>query len=266
MTADGADAATAVESLARLGLRSYEAKVFVGLQRLGAGTASEIAEAADVPRSQVYSAAEDLEERGLVEVHPGTPTRYRPVELDEARSLLLARIESETDRAFDALARVRESRADADERREEIWTLRGGDSVVERTVALCRRAEQRILYGAAHPSVLEPRVAEALGERAADGVEVTVVSHLDGVLAAARAVDGVRALRIPATLDSEVSVGRVLVSDSDTVLVSVAGADSETGDEERAFWTADTSFAAMLSATVDGWVEHVSDLGEESEE
>jgi len=47
----------AVDALKSLGLTTYEARTFVALQKLGAGTASEVADIADVPRSQVYGAA-----------------------------------------------------------------------------------------------------------------------------------------------------------------------------------------------------------------
>ena len=46
-----------------------------------------------MPRSQVYGAAERLEERGLVETQQSTPTQYRPVSLGRARSRLLDELE-----------------------------------------------------------------------------------------------------------------------------------------------------------------------------
>ncbi|HET7324565.1 MAG TPA: helix-turn-helix domain-containing protein, partial [Halococcus sp.] len=55
----------AIAALKRLGLSSYEAQVFVALQRISRGSARDIDRVTDVPRSQVYGAAEQLEERGL---------------------------------------------------------------------------------------------------------------------------------------------------------------------------------------------------------
>ncbi len=57
------DESDAIEALEELGLSNYEAKVFVALQRLGTGTARDIHQATDVPRSQVYGAAESLQEQ-----------------------------------------------------------------------------------------------------------------------------------------------------------------------------------------------------------
>ena len=59
--ADG-DEAGATESLQQLGLSQYEAEVFVALVKLGTGTAREVTQITDVPRSQVYGAAEALDD------------------------------------------------------------------------------------------------------------------------------------------------------------------------------------------------------------
>ena len=89
----------AVDAFEDLGLTSYEAKVFIALHRLGLGTARDVADTTDVPRSQVYSVAESLESRGLLEVQQSNPIRYRPVSVDEARETLRDRFEREQDRA-----------------------------------------------------------------------------------------------------------------------------------------------------------------------
>lgn len=57
------DDEAAIDGLNRLGLTAYESQVFLGLQKLASGTVSDVV---DVPRSQVYGAAETLE-GGLVD-------------------------------------------------------------------------------------------------------------------------------------------------------------------------------------------------------
>src|SRR5699024_1189511 len=63
----------AVAALKRLGLSSYEAQVFIALQRLDTATVREVDRTTEVPRSQIYGAAEDLAERGLVDIQQSTP-------------------------------------------------------------------------------------------------------------------------------------------------------------------------------------------------
>ncbi|MUV88736.1 hypothetical protein GJ629_01590 [Halapricum sp. CBA1109] len=84
----------AIEGLTRLGLTTYEARVFLALQKLDTGTASEVAEVSEVPRSQVYGTADDLEQRGLIEIQETRPAVYRPVDPDTAEQRLLEQLES----------------------------------------------------------------------------------------------------------------------------------------------------------------------------
>ena len=58
----------AVTALQELGLKEYEAQCFVGLSRLPSGTAKQLSEITDVPRTRVYDAIRLLEAQGLVEV------------------------------------------------------------------------------------------------------------------------------------------------------------------------------------------------------
>ena len=58
--------AIAVEQLKALGLSTYAARTFVALVSLGEGTAPDVSEVADVPRTRVYDAADELRDRGPV--------------------------------------------------------------------------------------------------------------------------------------------------------------------------------------------------------
>ncbi|MFC3476764.1 TrmB family transcriptional regulator [Halobacterium litoreum] len=239
----------AVDALKRLGLTTYEARVFVALQKLGTGSASEVADIADVPRSQVYGAADDLEERGLVDVEQSNPTRYRPVDVDEARERLYRQLESESDAAFDYLDSVREEYGTADEQSESIWTVRGESNVVSRAAQLVSAADERVVYGTDDTARLEPAVRDALEAAADADVEVTVVSENDDVLDVA---DDLGALPVSVCHQPtpEMGAARVVMADDDAVLVSVLGDDGA----ETAFWSRGTAFASMLSSLLGQFV------------
>jgi sugar-specific transcriptional regulator TrmB len=245
----------AVEALDELGLSTYEAQVFIGLQKLGAGSAREVAEVTDVPRSQVYGAADALAGYGLVDVQQADPTRFRPVDTDEARDRLVDRLESTADRAFDYIEEVTGEYADDDgERTEAIWTATGGETVAARARSLLDESSSRVVYGTSDLEYLEPGVAERLEAAAGRGVEVVVVSVNDAVGAAVEDVEGVRFQPIPPERDVEVGTGRLLVVDGDTMLLSVVPADAMSGvDSETAFWSADTALATVLVTIMDGW-------------
>ncbi|MDY6780086.1 MAG: helix-turn-helix domain-containing protein, partial [Halobacteria archaeon] len=165
-----------MESLKSLGLSEYEAKVFIALQRLGVGTARDIYRLTDVPRSQVYGAAESLEERGLVEIQQSKPMEYRPVTLDEAKSRLQERFEEEQDRAFDYLENAREESEGGGEEREDFWTVKGRETIDTRVESLLDGAESRIIYNTTDADLVDETVVERLEEKAHEGVTVFVLS------------------------------------------------------------------------------------------
>jgi len=240
-----ADASAAAESLQRLGLSQYEAEVFIALTRLGAGTARDVDRMTDVPRSQVYGAADDLEQRGLVEVQQSNPKQYRAVDLEEARETLRERFEAEQDCAFEFLEMAREGADHREEHQEGVWTVHGRDNVSGRVQQIVAEAEDRVLYGSAD-DLLDDDVAATLRERA-DDIDVWVFSA-DGEFGDRFADSDVRVAQVPETMhDGKDSPGRLLAVDGETILLSVLGGEELPGvRKETAIWSSDTGFATVL--------------------
>jgi sugar-specific transcriptional regulator TrmB len=61
------------------GLTEYQARVYLTLLDLGTATASQVTPHARVPRTRIYATMAQLHEKGLVEIIPETPLRYRAV-------------------------------------------------------------------------------------------------------------------------------------------------------------------------------------------
>lgn len=243
----------AIQGLKRLGLTTYEARVFLALQKLGRGAASEISDVADVPRSQVYGAAEGLEEHGLVETRQSTPTVYRPVPLAEARRQLLDELAEKGEETFDYLDTVTDTAA-GEERSESIWLIRGSDMIASRIVSIVGDAEGRLLYGADEPGMLEDEVIETLLDAAEDGVTVVVASVNPAVLGAVPEPLGT--YRVPDERDLDVDTARLVVADNATVLISTQQPEMSTDDtEEVAFWTTGNTFASVLVELAEGWLK-----------
>ena len=78
----------AIELLQQLGLKEYEAKSFVALARRQRGTAKDISDTSEVPRTRVYDAIRVLESKGLVETQHSNPQVFRAVSVDEAVNTL----------------------------------------------------------------------------------------------------------------------------------------------------------------------------------
>jgi len=242
----------AIQGLKQLGLTTYEARVFLALQKLGSGTASEISEAADVPRSQVYGAAEELEADGLVETRQSTPTVYRPVPLAQARRQLLDRLANTGEQTFEYLETVQNSQTEK-ERTESIWLIHDKTAINSRAVSIIEDSTEQLLYGAADPSLIDDEILTALERADENGVEVVVASANPTVLAALP--ETLTQYEVPEERDLDVNTGRLLLSDGTTILMSTlrTEADNRAGDE-IAFWTSDNAFAAMLGELASAWL------------
>ncbi|WP_436344820.1 TrmB family transcriptional regulator [Natronorubrum sp. FCH18a] len=235
------DESEAVDAFERLGLTSYEAKVFIALHRLGSGTARDVASVTDVPRSQVYSVAESLEDRGLLEVQQSSPIRYRPVSIDEAQETLERRFDRERERAFDYVDAVKREPAN-EETQEDIWTVRSRDRVDDRVVDLLSRAEEQIVFGTRLTEFITESTERALAERAEAGVPILVISRTDAVRERLGAIDGVETERPPSYRTDDQRSGRIIIVDDDSLLLSVVDDDGS----ETAIWSSGSLFASVL--------------------
>lgn len=235
------DESDAIEAFERLGLTSYESKVFIALQRLGSGSARDVSEEADVPRSQVYSVADSLADRGLLEVQKSNPIRYRPVTVEEAQNTLRERFETEQDRAFEYVEEVREKAASSEER-EDIWTVRGRSHVDDRVVGLLEGAEERIIFGTRLSKLLTHEIEETLEARVDAGVEVTTISASADVRDRLDELEDVNVLTPPPHRRDEDLSGRIAIVDDDGILLSVVDDDGT----ETAIWSSGSLFASVL--------------------
>jgi len=251
-----ANRANAIAALKRLGLSSYEARVFIALGRLDSATARDIDRMTEVPRSQVYSAAEGLEEQGLIDVQQSNPIRYRAVDLKEARARLRDRLAREEEHAFDYLEEVTEEFEGNTETRADVWTVRGRDTVSSRLVRLIGDATERVVFGTGRTALVDNRVVDTLAAASTNGIEVSVVSANPAVRDRFDELSTVQTESVPEPAETDVRTGRVLVVDEHTILLSVLGDEELPGlRREAAIWSVETGFAVVLVSLLDSWFE-----------
>jgi sugar-specific transcriptional regulator TrmB len=167
MTSDD-DAIAALESV---GLTEYEARCFVGLSRIRKGTAKEISQLSEVPRSRVYDALERLHERGLVDVQQSEPREYQAVGTETALSVFDRDFRSTLDELEEALGNV-----DTDRRleKEGVWAIANRDHVIDRTRALLDDAEEEVYLLVGKEETVDEDVYEKVAELARDDVTALV--------------------------------------------------------------------------------------------
>ncbi|MGB9985962.1 TrmB family transcriptional regulator [Salarchaeum japonicum] len=239
----------AVAALKRLGLPNYQARVFVALQELGTGTAQDVSDTSEVPRSQVYGAADALVERGLAELVESSPKQYRAVSLDAARSQLTERLERERDEAFDHLEALRTSAPDR-ETDGAVATLRGRRPIDDRIVDLVAAAEDSVFLVAPAERSITDDIEAALRDRADAGLAVTVLSAEPD--ARERFADApIRVLVMDDDHPADFA-GRALMVDDETVLLAAA---TDGGSGEEAMWTEHSSIGRILARFMQSGVD-----------
>lgn len=230
----------AIEVLQQLGLKEYEARCFVGLTRLNTGTAKRLSELTEVPRTRVYDAIRVLEAQGLVEIQHSSPQQFRAVPLEEATETLRDQYEERVERLHDALDTV-DVVDEADESPvQQIWGLTGRDAIENRTGQLIEKATDEIVLVIGHESLLTDDLVETLNDLA-NGVELVIGTLTESLQEQVQAavpnattfVSGLEWLHGANTADDETAIGRLVLIDRSTILVSsiIPG----TGEEQAVF-------------------------------
>lgn len=226
----------AIDELEQFGLREYEAKCFVSLIKISSGTAREVSEHIDVPRTRVYEAVRSLEGDGLVEIQHSSPQRFRAISLGEAIEVLERRHQSRIERLEQALTEVRrESNAGSHNADPEVWSLAGSETVTARTKQLIGGAEAEVLLLVGDRAVIRNGVNDHLRDAADRGVDVVVGAGSESIRS--RLTESTTELSVfesdfecllEGTQPSGLSVGRLLLVDEDALLAStVTRGDSE---------------------------------------
>jgi len=101
--------AVAVEQLERFGLSTYAARTFVALSSLGTGTARDVSEVSEVPRTRVYDAIDELHDRGLVDIQNSSPRQFWAISAETASRTFKHDLQYRTETLQTALSELEQS-------------------------------------------------------------------------------------------------------------------------------------------------------------
>lgn len=220
----------AVDSLESLGLREYEAKCFVALVQLSDGTAKEVSKVASVPRSRVYDSLEKLQNRGLVDVRESNPRKYRGVSVETAIQTLRNEFTTHLETAGENLEELQVSPHNGD---NEFWTVSGRENVTERGHELVDDAEREVVVVLPDDDHVVD-ISLAWIQRALDGGVTTLVDAPTAAVRQRVESDVPGAQAFVSTRDGESTLGRTLLVDDRSVLLSVIDEPLPTVQEETA--------------------------------
>ena len=256
----------AIDLLQQLGLKEYEARCFVALARLPKGTAKEISETSEVPRTRVYDAIRVLETKGLVEIQHSNPQQFRAVPIEEAAETLRQEYESRTATLVEALSAIEpaEPNGGDEEITHEVWALSGTTAITNRTQQLIDAAGREIVLIVGREDVVTEKLLEQLQEALDTGLDVLIGTQTEDLrervaeaLPNANVfVSGLEWLHSsPLEVADDTTISRLLLIDKNTILVSsvhemdTGGIETEKAVFGRGFDNGIVVIARRLMAT-----------------
>lgn len=230
----------AVEVLQQLGLKEYEARCFVGLSRLETGTAKDLSELTEVPRTRVYDAIRVLEAQGLVEIQHSSPQQYKAVSLEEATETLRDQYEDRVERLQNALNSVEIVDTKDDSQIQQVWAMSGSTAIENRAEELINSAESEVVLVIGDLDLMTADLVACLGELDSEiNLMIGALSEperaeIETLVPDARTfVSGLEWLHSDNGHSDETAIGRLLLVDRSNLLVSTIV--SETNKEQAIF-------------------------------
>ena len=165
-----------IQRLESFGLTEYQARVYLALLSLGTAAAAEIPPVSRVPRTRIYATMRQLHEKGLVQILPEKPLRYKAVPFSSFIKLLAEDYRRKAlQLTSDAATLAREFAASpsaAPETRGRFEAIYGRRNVRDRLVDMYQHAEVEIIaIGSVHsPARILHGLGVELEEKAALGV------------------------------------------------------------------------------------------------
>ncbi len=240
-----------IQKLTSFGLTQYQARAYLALLDLGTAPGSQIPAHSRVPRTRVYETMQQLHEKGLVQILPEKPLRYRAVPFSSYLRLLAEDHRRQAQQlAMNAAALAREfspSPLPTSEDRGRFEALYGRRNIRDKLAEMYEHAETQVTaIGSVHsPARILHGLGALLEERSVLGVEAKFAFFTDR-----RNEPEVRALaRIAAVrhIDFFTPVERHAVDGREFLMSHpIPDDDSATRGEDIAIWTDDPAIASAM--------------------
>ena len=229
----------AVEKLQQFGLREYEAKCFVSLTKITGGTAREVSEHIDIPRTRVYEAVRSLESAGLVEIQHSSPQQFRAIPIAEAIEILNERHQTRISSIEQSLREIQQASQDEEASdRPEIWSITGRSTITTRVKRLIGEADVELLLLIGDESVLSEALYQELSSATSRQVDIVVgagseqlrkqlLRELPEEMVYDAELEWLRSDSDPTTPD----IGRLLLVDDEYLIASTVRQGEQSPDE-----------------------------------
>lgn len=133
---------TAIQNLGRLGLKEYEAKIYVALVGLGEANVRKIHETSGVPRPRVYDILNSLAEKGFINIRQGSPLMYSAVRPESVVSFLKKDLD---DAARDSVKALEALSLDTQQNYSPIWFVHSGWTILRNLEMLAEGVSRELI-------------------------------------------------------------------------------------------------------------------------
>lgn len=248
-------ATLATKQLEAFGLSTYAARTFVALVSLGDGTAQDVSDVAEVPRTRVYDAAAELRDRGLVDVQHSSPKRFIAISSETAGRRLKQDYVHRANALTDALDGLEPKTLSSEQR--GVWTVTGRETITERLLSFIEEATDEIVYMTVEDLLCE-KITDALQAASDRGVTIRLAGMSPAATAEIR-----QSIPNAEPFDSlwdwsDMPAGRLSMVDQEKTLASVLvaedGAEPSEPRDETAIWgSGETNSLVMVLKAIFTW-------------
>jgi len=129
----------AIIALENVGFSTYEARAYLGLLQENPINGYRLSKITGIPRSRVYETLERLTSRGFAVSYQADPVEYAPLGFDELQMHLKEQFDDKL-----SILEVEIERLETMGRSENLWNLRGQDSILNRARSMIARAQKSV--------------------------------------------------------------------------------------------------------------------------
>ncbi len=131
-----------INSLKDIGLNRYEAQAYIGLTKIISGTADEIAQISNLPRSRIYDILNELEKKGFVNIKRERPLKYQVIE-----PKIIFRKEKETlinnlNKTESKLEEIYKNQIT--EVQAPVWLIHSPEKIIEKEIEILKKSKKTI--------------------------------------------------------------------------------------------------------------------------
>ncbi len=143
---------SAIAHLVQLGLKEYEARIYVALVGLGETNVRRIHEVSGVPRPRVYDVLNALDEKGFIEIRQGSPLMYHAVRPD----IVVSHLKKDLDTAArESVMTLEALTVDAQQDYSPIWYVHSDWSIRRNLEMLAEGVTRELIVLCFDPETLE---------------------------------------------------------------------------------------------------------------